>query len=345
MPSLDHSDIQGLVTRGYPRARYACFSFFRILDSAAAKSWIAKASVHLTSVSSEGVFPGKPHTHANLAITARGLRLLGLTEDTMGGFPREFLVGMQQRAQALGDIGPNQPEKWTFGGPRNPEFHLLLMLYASSGDELAELSQFFELLDSAGALERVFNQNSLRENEFEPFGFRDGISQPAIEVPRKGLKPGQSLLKPGEFVLGYPNEYGLTPPTLPIAGSEERPEPLLPSLADTRFGDFDATEVAPRKLRGCGRFNLFSRKGEESGWFSGSKMADFMKAKCMGRWPNGAPLVLAWIATLPPTSIKSKSTISGTRVRIRPARMSIGSHIGEPTRAIRLPTISPNRIA
>src|SRR5262249_47029281 len=42
-------------------------------------------------------------------------------------------------------------------------------------------------------------------NEKEPFGFRDGISHPAIEgsgIP--GTNPKEQPLKPGEFVLGYP---------------------------------------------------------------------------------------------------------------------------------------------
>ena len=43
----------------------------------------------------------------------------------------------------------------------------------------------------------------------EPFGFRDGISHPAIEgsgIP--GTNPQEQPLKAGEFVLGYPDEMG-----------------------------------------------------------------------------------------------------------------------------------------
>ena len=45
--------------------------------------------------------------------------------------------------------------------------------------------------------------------ETEPFGFKDGISHPAIEgsgIP--GTNPHEVPLKPGEFVLGYTDEYG-----------------------------------------------------------------------------------------------------------------------------------------
>ena len=47
----------------------------------------------------------------------------------------------------------------------------------------------------------------------EPFGFRDGISHPAIEgsgIP--GTNPHEAPLKAGEFVLGYRDEMGGFPP-------------------------------------------------------------------------------------------------------------------------------------
>ncbi len=49
-------------------------------------------------------------------------------------------------------------------------------------------------------------------NEREAFGFKDGISHPAIEgsgIP--GTNPHEQPLKPGEFVLGYPDEMGGIP--------------------------------------------------------------------------------------------------------------------------------------
>src|SRR6185295_16202433 len=52
--------------------------------------------------------------------------------------------------------------------------------------------------------------------ETEPFGFRDGISHPAIEgsgIP--GSNPHERPLKAGEFVLGYTDEMGGTQKTEP----------------------------------------------------------------------------------------------------------------------------------
>ena len=46
----------------------------------------------------------------------------------------------------------------------------------------------------------------------EAFGFKDGMSHPAIEgsgIP--GTNPHEHPLKPGEFVLGYPDEMSEAP--------------------------------------------------------------------------------------------------------------------------------------
>src|SRR5438045_8627332 len=53
-------------------------------------------------------------------------------------------------------------------------------------------------------------------DEKEPFGFKDGISHPAIEgsgIP--GSNPQETPLKAGEFVLGYQDEMGGTQKTEP----------------------------------------------------------------------------------------------------------------------------------
>ena len=50
-------------------------------------------------------------------------------------------------------------------------------------------------------------------SEREAFVFRDGISHPAVEgsgVP--GTNPKEPPLKAGEFILGYADEIGFTPP-------------------------------------------------------------------------------------------------------------------------------------
>src|SRR4029453_16586650 len=63
----------------------------------------------------------------------------------------------------------------------------------------------------------------------EPFGFRDGISQPLIAELGPPDQPGPPLhtVRAGEFVLGYQNQYGQVaePPTVAAA---DDPAQLLP---------------------------------------------------------------------------------------------------------------------
>ena len=63
---------------------------------------------------------------------------------------------------------------------------------------------------AAPGITAIWRQNChALPTEKEPFGFRDGISHPAIAgsgIP--GTNPQEQPLKAGEFVLGYPDEMG-----------------------------------------------------------------------------------------------------------------------------------------
>ena len=77
----------------------------------------------------------------------------------------------------------------------------------------------------------------------EHFGYRDRLSEPAIEGNGVEPTPGTGEpLKPGEFILGYPDEYG-------VIVDSPRPEILA------RNGGF----MAYRRLRSMwGSFASFS---------------------------------------------------------------------------------------
>ena len=129
-----------------------------------------------------------------------------------------------------------------------------------------------ETYQTMTGIEAIWRQNChALPNEKEPFGFRDGISHPAIEgsgIP--GTNPHEQPLKAGEFVLGYTDEIGGMQKTTPeILGR-------------------NGTYVVFRKLhQRVADFRRFLKTNSNS-----SDDEELLAAKMMGRWRSGAPLAL-----------------------------------------------------
>jgi Dyp-type peroxidase family len=105
----------------------------------------------------------------------------------------------------------------------------------------------------------------------EPFGFKDGISHPAIEgsgIP--GTNPKEAPLKAGEFVIGYRDEMNGLQKTEPeILGK-------------------NGTYVVFRKLhQRVAEFRKYIKANS-----NGPEDEELTAAKMMGRWRSGAPLAL-----------------------------------------------------
>jgi hypothetical protein len=208
MSEVDYEDVQGLVRFGYKRMTKASYALVRVKDPAAAKAWL-----RTVPVTSAVTMDPPPKSALHVAFTVSGLRALGVAEAVIEGFSHEFRDGMVQeyRSRQLGDVEANDPKGWDWGSPPN-EPHLLVMFFAEPG--------CFESLlqDSTGA---VWNEafevlrilGTADMDGVEPFGFSDGVSQPTIdwEQQRKTTHAEfeyTNIVALGEFLLGYPNEYG-----------------------------------------------------------------------------------------------------------------------------------------
>ena len=129
-----------------------------------------------------------------VAFTREGLEALGVAGDVVAGFSAEFLSGMAgeaSRSRRLGDVGANSPEWWKWGSARNVP-HMLMMLYAQQG-QLDKLTRSIQSTEWNSAFEALDCLTTSNLQGTEPFGFNDGISQPALDWTRQRRTQGDEL--------------------------------------------------------------------------------------------------------------------------------------------------------
>jgi Dyp-type peroxidase family len=267
---LELGDIQGNVLRGY-RFPHAAFVALTIRRERAGRRLLA--ALHPLVTDARTWHGDGPDTTLNLAISHQGLRRLGVAGSVLESFPAEFAQGMAVRAGHLGDLGASAPERWE-RGLRPGQIDILVMLQAGTESLLRKsrghlLGQLGHGVAVAGCEEgRALWSDAGWPREH--FGYRDGISQPAIRgISRSDITPP---LEPGEFVLGYRDEDG---------GLPEAPIPP--------FGR-NGTFMVYRKLaQDVEAFRRLLRTAADE-HFDGD--TELVAAKLAGRWRDGAPAAL-----------------------------------------------------
>jgi Dyp-type peroxidase family len=270
--TLELDDIQAGALRARPTPYAGTYVLLRVDDRGAGRELLRR----LIPVLASAADPADPDKEAwvNASLTFRGLEALGVPPDSLASFPPEFQQGMAARAALLGDVGESAPEHWEppLG---SPEVHLVLAALSPDAPRLeAVLARARDALGGLPGVAPIWRQDVYSlPNARTSFGFRDGISHPAIQgsgIP--GTNPHEAPIKAGEFVLGYPDETD-DRPALP------QPEVLSRNGTYVVFRKLHTRVAAFRQYL---RARAASRAEEE-----------LLAAKFVGRWPSGAPLALA----------------------------------------------------
>ncbi len=217
---------------------------------------------------------------------------------------QSFRQGLAERSSFLGDPAdpqaPGHPSHWVVGGGAN-DADLIVMVASDNTDMLEEMIELVSQQAGAADLTLLYQQRgstlpgNLRGHEH--FGFRDGISQPAIrgklseaqgdylapryiddhdERRKYFAKPGQLLVWPGQFLLGH---------------ERQSTESLYdPSNRATNFPEWakGGSYLVVRRLQQnvLGFWNFVAEAAGQVG-IEPTKLA----AMLVGRWPSGAPIM------------------------------------------------------
>ena len=305
MSEVDYADVQGLVRFGYGQMTSALYALVRVKNADAAKAWLRSAAV-TTAVAQKP----PPKTAMNIAFSAPGLKALGISESIIAGFSHEFRAGMTQesRARQLGDVGKNAPANWTWGSyGREP--HALIMFFAEP-DQFDSFVQTSRDQNWRDAFEEIISLGTSNLDGDEPFGFADGISQPQIDWEQRLERPTTqfdytNVVALGEFLLGYPNEYGkmtdrpLLEPDAATAGLLNAED--APSKKDlARNGTYLVMRQLEQDVRSFWKF-LHEQTGENL------EDAAQLGAKMVGRTRAGESLVSIQTEPIPGTDPRTMS--------------------------------------
>lgn len=322
---LELSDIQGAILPGFKKDHAAIISL-RIDDVAGCKTWLRARAPEVARADEVLAFNrlfkqirmrrggealGPKAVWTSISFSADGLSLLRSRQEIEAAFEDAFFDGMFQSA-----LGDPPPSRWAVGGTPDGVPHILVVIAA---DDPTHLAAAVARLDATIAETVTGGKPALRSMDtpqlgatltgalqgHEHFGFKDGVSQPAIrgvasEDPQDFVdarrlatddanyelfaEPGRPLVWPGQFLIGY-NRQDRSDFLKPFT-------PFEPKVPWQRNGSYLVYRRLQQKVHAFWRFctdgaRVFSEQ-------TGREVTpEAFASLLVGRWPSGAPLVRA----------------------------------------------------
>ncbi|MFF4543724.1 Dyp-type peroxidase [Streptomyces sp. NPDC001406] len=309
LPLRDSTEIQGDILAGFKKD-YMTLLFLQFGDVAAARNWLAELVPRIATTEQVANFNAKFHdareasagddpknlkaTWLGLSLTHAGLqRLTGKTEVfadvPLGGTVEAFVQGSATRAGALGDKGCNAPANWAFGADHRPPIHAVLTIAADlETDRNTELNRQLEAASRAAVL-IVHQQNGAtlpgKRRGKEHFGFKDGVSEPAVigfDDPAKAKS--DRMIPAGQFVLGTDDT------------------PLPDGAPDwMKYGSFQVVRRLGQDVPGWwAQVGTELQKLREAKVVGQDTKSEWLAARLVGRWRCGASVARFPDAAPPP---------------------------------------------
>ena len=205
---LEVDDLQHIVITRVP-ALTGRYEFLSFRDAAQGRAWLAGILDKIASVEQTRNSLDREQRWVSVAFTWQGLRALGVDEQSLATFPKEFQEGMAARAEVLGDTGRNSPDKWV-GSLASPALHAIAILFARNAAERERITQehqaFLTTISGVQALSSLdLDGIPPFDHAHEHFGYRDRLSETQIEG--SGIEPTPGWERPSSRVNSFSDTW------------------------------------------------------------------------------------------------------------------------------------------